>query len=181
MKALRSYLVLVLSSLFVLMSCKVSADTSRSLEYKVKAAYLYNFAKFIDWPKDVLNGSGKQTINYCIYGNDPFGHTIGLIKNKTVKGHRVQVRYIKRGGDFGACHVLYLSEINPQVLQIIASLKHSPILTVSDANQFAADGGCIGLTISAGKVRFNINAQAIKQAGLKVSAKLMELAEVVIK
>jgi len=181
MKVLRSYLVFVISSLLVLMSCNVSAETKKSLEYKVKAAYLYNFAKFVVWPVGVLNESSNITINYCIYGKDPFGHAISLIKNKVVQGHKVRINYLNPGDGVEFCHVLYFANTSPEAFRLLAQHQNSPILTVSDAENFASNGGCIGLNISGGKVRFNINAKAIEEAGLKVSAKLMELAEVVIR
>ena len=158
------------------------ADTeSKNLEYKVKAAYLYNFTKFVTWPDQVLSNASEESLEICILGDDPFGYSIDLLKNKKVKGHPVLVTYLQTLETGKDCHVLFISRSeSDRVEEILQSIGDRPMLTVSDIEGFVMKGGCILLNVVNGKVRFNINIQAARHAQLKMSAKLLELARVVI-
>jgi len=158
-----------------------SYASEKNLEYKVKAAYLYNFTKFVNWPDDVLPDNNEKTLNICILGQDPFGHAIDLLSNKTAQGHNVSVEYIKKVNPGLQCHVVFISKSKEKnIKQILNSLSDKKVLTVSDIDRFAIKGGGISLNILKGKVSFNINLQATKNADLQVSAKLLELAKMVI-
>jgi len=158
-----------------------SYASERNLEYKVKAAYLYNFTKFINWPDDVLPGSNEKPLNICILGRDPFGHAIDLLSNKTAQGHNVFVKYIKKVNTRFQCHVVFISKSEEaRIEEILNGLSNRKVLTVSDIDKFAVKGGAISLNVFNGKVSFNINLQATKNADLRVSAKLLELAKMVI-
>lgn len=153
----------------------------RILEYKVKAAYLYNFTKFIKWPENALDPEGRQAMRICILGVDPFGHSVDLLTNKTVQGHPVEIVYIQEPDPEQDCHVLFISRSKAKrVKQILDAVSGKSILTVSDIEGFSQKGGCITLTVIDGKVRFNVNISSTRRANLDMSAKLLELARTVI-
>ena len=152
-----------------------------NLEYKVKAAYLYNFTKFVEWPSTALDDSPESTLNICVLGKDPFGYTIDLLNNKVSKGHKISVSYFDHVDAAKGCHVAFISKsLENDLMQVLQSLSKQPVLTVSDINGFSVKGGSITLDVVDSKVRFNINIKTIKESDLKVSAKLLELAKVVI-
>jgi hypothetical protein len=149
-------------------------------EYSVKAAFLYNFAKFVDWPADAGNGTGAIVIG--ILGDDPFGGTLDqVVAGKTVNGSRLAVTRLKFGQDLRRCHILFIGASEHKRLpQIFQSLNGAGVLTVSDMEQFHQQGGMIRFVIEQSKVRFEINVAAAEKAGLKVSSKLLALAKSVI-
>lgn len=158
-----------------------AAERDNSIEYKVKAAYLYNFTKFVTWPEQAFNFLPETPLNICILGEDPFGHSIDLLNNKTARGREVVVTYLQQFDESSVCHVMFISRSEKdRAEEIIASIGDRPVLTVSDIDGFAMKGGCIRLDIVEGKVRFNINIRAARSAHLQMSAKLLELARVVI-
>ncbi len=162
--------------------CLAAPETdTKKLEYKVKAAYLYNFTKFVKWPDEAFGSSPDSPLNICILGKDPFGNAIDLLANKTAKGRKVSVTYLDSIETNETCHVMFVSKsMQKDVELVIEKFAEKNVLTVSDIDGFAVKGGCIRLHVIKGKVRFNINVGAANQANLKVSAKLLELAKVVI-
>lgn len=152
------------------------------LEYQVKAAYLYNFTKFIKWPDDVLPDHPSHPFKICIVGNNPFAHSLDSIANKTTQGHNVKIEYLKTINTQLQCHVVFISQSRENDLhKILNHLASRNILTVSDISEFTTKGGGIALHVVKGKVQFDVNLQATDKAGLKLSAKLLELAKRVIK
>ncbi|OAI20290.1 hypothetical protein A1507_05115 [Methylomonas koyamae] len=148
------------------------------LEYKVKAAYLYNFTKFITWPAKT-----SPTFNICIIGNDPFGHLLDPLETKTVQDKPIKlIRYdsAKQARD---CDIAYFDNPDQRPEQAMAgvltvgSLKAA--LTVSSQPFFAESGGMIGFVLNDAKVKLHINLKALKKNGLSVSAKLIEVATLV--
>lgn len=180
MKNVRVFLMTFFTLLLLSPLSSYANDTK--LEYKVKAAYLYNFTKFINWPDDVFPVHEAHPFKICILGDNPFGHSLDLISNKTAQGHNVKVEYLETINTQSECHVIFISKSREKEIQkIFEVLTSKNILTVSDINDFTTKGGGISLDIVNGKVQFNVNLQATNKAGLKVSAKLLELAKSVIK
>lgn len=167
--------------LALLLPFATAADVSTAnLEYRVKAAYLYNFTKFVTWPDDSLDSSPNTPLNICILGEDPFGRSINMLSDKLARGHKVVVSYLQELNGIH-CQVMFISRSEADRLQeILSRLASRHVLTVSDIEGFAVKGGCIRLDIVDGKVRFNINMRAARQAELQLSAKLLELAKMVI-
>jgi YfiR/HmsC-like len=169
------------ASMILLLSPFNSYANEKNLEYKVKAAYLYNFTKFVHWPDNALPATNEKPLNICILGQDPFGHAIDLLFNKKAQGHSVAVEYIDKANTNIKCHVVFIAKSNEKNIdKILKVYSNENILTVSDIEKFAVKGGCISLNVLKGKVRFNVNLQATHNANLKVSAKLLELAKMVI-
>lgn len=167
---------LLLSSLLLLGS---NARASEFDEYAVKAAYLYNFAKFVEWPPGAF-ASEEAPLLICIAGDNPFGTALASLSGKTVHAHPVEVRHIPMATHLDPCHIVYLSQAEQgRFKTILAKLMHLSILTVSDINDFAQVGGMIGLVEADQRVRFNINLTATRQANLKLSSQLLKLATIV--
>lgn len=161
-------------------AANISAQgTTKHTEYEVKAAFLYNFAKFVEWPSKVSPGT-SGTIVFGILGDGPMNTALGHIKDRQVKGGKVVTRHFKHPRDLTFCHVLFISQSEATRLgEILKSLKGSNTLTVGEVNGFAQLGGMINLIIVENKVRFEINVKSAEEAGLKVSSRLLQLARIV--
>jgi hypothetical protein len=149
------------------------------LEYPVKAAFLFNFTKFVDWPADAFAGE-KSPLNLCVYGGDPFGKALDdLVANETVGGRPIAVRRVGRGADLKACHVLFLSRAERErQAEVLADLRGAPVLTVGETDRFLADGGLVNFFLEANRVRFAVDLGAVERSRLKISSKLLRLARV---
>ena len=149
---------------------------AQSLEYKIKAAYLYNFSKFTRWP-DQTTLNSTQSFQICILGRDPFGSVITPIENKTINGQQIKLLYLAKIDDqVKNCRIVFISEHNPQQVQsILLALSETSILTVGESNDFASSGGIIGFVIKNGHVQLQINKTAASHARLKFDPRLLKL------
>jgi len=161
---------------------KAYADPRSEREYQIKAAFLYNFTKFVEWPTDRFVDD-RTPIMLCVIGKDPFGATLeDTVTGKTVKGRKIDIRRIDNVDDLDACHLLFVGLSEPERLrQIVASSHGASVLTVGDMDDFVEFGGVIGLIKRANKIQFEINLVAAKQARLKLDLKLLRLASSVKK
>ena len=147
-------------------------------EYRVKAAFLYNFTKFVEWPGDAfVDGGGAFVIG--LVGSDPFGPTLDqTVASKSVNGRQLQVRRLKPGQTPRGCQILFIGASERRRLpQILDSLRGLSVLTVSEMEQFNQLGGMINFVMEDSKVGFEINAVAADRAHLKISSKLLQLAK----
>jgi hypothetical protein len=149
-------------------------------EYQVKAAFLYNFAKFIDWPPETFP-VGNAPIQVCMVGEDPFGPVLEhTFEGKTVNGHDLMIHHTNQVQQLKGCQIAFISDSERKHLpEILADLQGASVLTVGDSNQFAELGGMIGFTLENNKVRFEINLDAATRARLKISSKLLSVARIV--
>ncbi|MFZ0414563.1 MAG: YfiR family protein [Candidatus Acidiferrales bacterium] len=149
-------------------------------EYKVKAAFLYNFAKFIEWPPQTFPG-GNSPIILCVYGSDPFrGELEATVLGKKIDGRGFETRHMNRIEELRVCHMVFVSEAEAKrAPEILAALKDAPLLVVGESQGFAAEGGEIQFVLEDGKVHFLVNTDAVGRAHLKVSSKLLSLAQIV--
>jgi YfiR/HmsC-like len=149
-------------------------------EYQLKAAFVYNFAKFVDWPPKVYSGP-QSPFSICILGADPFGPVIDdALRGKMVADHPVVVRRDKDAAAARHCQIVFVSASERHRLaDILASLKGANALVIGDVDGFAAAGGAIELTLQDSRVRFAINPGAADGAGLKISSQLLALATIV--
>jgi hypothetical protein len=150
-------------------------------EYEVKAAFLYNFTKFVEWPEDVLRGAEGFVV--CVFGEDPFrGILDETFAGKTVHDHPMVVRRVRRLGDAQQCHAVYVGlDEDAQVAALLRVLAGRSVLTVGESDAFLRRGGIISFTLDAQRLRFEINADAAEQARLKISSQLLKLATRVIR
>lgn len=151
----------------------------RTREYRIKAAFLYNFAKFTEWPAGSF-ADPQAPLRICVYGDDPFGDALESIAGKTVRGRPVEVDRLDALSAGLPCHLLFISESEaPNLPRILAALQRRPVLTVADIPGFAGAGGIINLKVNKeDKIRFEINVAKARLAGLRLSAKLLSLAEI---
>ncbi len=156
------------------------AQTREASEYQIKAAFLYNFAKFVEWPPET-SGGADDPMAICIVGKDPFGNILDeLIKNKDISRRRLVVRRMNQGQSARDCQVAFISSSEkPHMRAILEGLKGESVLTVGDMEGFAVLGGMINFTMEQSRVRFEINVEAAERAGLKISSKLLNLAKIV--
>ncbi len=158
------------------------ADSLSQREYQIKAAFLYNFTKFVEWPAERF-ADESASIMLCVIGRDPFGATIeDTVTGKTVKGRHIDIRRIDNVDDLDACHVLFvgLSE-RERLRQIVESSRGANVLTVGDMDEFVEFGGIIRFIKRANKIQFEINLVAASQARLKLDLKLLRFASSVRK
>lgn len=152
------------------------AYADENLEYKIKAAYLYNFTKFINWPE-----RNTTTFNICIIGKDPFGELLDALESKTALDKPIRLHRFDTLKQAQNCHIVYLDDNREQIsvsgALTIASLNKT--LSVSSQPFFAEQGVMIGFVLNDGKVKLHINLKALKHAGLGISAKLIEVATLV--
>jgi|HubBroStandDraft_3_1064219.scaffolds.fasta_scaffold41111_2 hypothetical protein len=158
----------------------VPPEPASVLEYDVKAAFLYNFAKFVEWPPEGPGGQGEP-LNLCIFGEDPFGSRLDdLVGGERIEGRRIAVRRIRRSSELRSCHIVFLSRAERRrVPEAVAALRGRDVLTVGESEGFADAGGIIQLFVEANKVRFAVNLDALERTRLKVSSKLLRVARVV--
>ncbi|WDT81882.1 MAG: YfiR family protein [Candidatus Manganitrophus sp.] len=155
------------------------ATSQTATEYQVKAAFLYNFAKFVDWPAEALTNDPAFVIG--ILGNDPFGRLIDeAVAGKTVRDKPILVKRFSRIEEAAGAHILFISDSEAgNASRIVKQLSRAPVLTVSDSDQFAERGGMVELEMEQNRVRFAINVAAVERAGLKPSSQLLKLARIV--
>lgn len=159
------------------------AETLRDhdLELQIKAGFLYTFVKYVDWPEDVFEASSNAVV-IGVLGKDPFGAVLDTaVAGKKISGRVVQIKRCLRVEEVGACHVLFVNESEKERLrEILTSLRGKKILTVSEAEGFLQQGGQIQLVMEDGRVRFDINMEAARDAGLKLSSHLLRVARYLI-
>jgi hypothetical protein len=159
----------------------VLAQQNASSEYQVKAAFLFHFAQFVEWPPDSFKDADSP-ITYCTIGEDPLSGALDQsLSGKTIGARPLRVQHLKPPQQAQTCQVLFIGASETRKLrEIMASVSGRPILTVGETEHFAADGGVIGFSVEANKVRFDINLEAAEKANLKISARLLTLAKTVI-
>jgi hypothetical protein len=165
--------------LLLLLAFTTTARAAASREYEIKAAYLYNFINYIDWPEQSLPAAGG-TITIGVVGDNPFGPALLPLNGKKIKGRTLAVKEVSSAADLRNCHIVFICPSEKQRLgQILESLKNSRILTVSEIDGFAERGGIINFISERNKVRFEINPDAARSKGLTISSELLKLARLV--
>lgn len=155
------------------------ALAEQTLEYEVKAAFLLNFAKFVEWPANAFADSSAP-LAICILGKDPFGRAIDdLVQGETVNGRKLVVRRIGQLPAQQACQILFTQEPGKDATKTLSALRN--VLTVGEGENFVHDGGIIGFVIEKRRVRFDISPSAANAAGLKLSSKLLSVARAIEK
>jgi hypothetical protein len=150
-------------------------------EYQVKAAFLFNFAKFVQWPPDAFPRPDAP-LQICVLGPDPFGVEFEQsIVEKIVQGHRITVAHPDDVPHARACHILYIASSEKRRMgDILDGLKGASVLTVADTPHFIQSGGIINFVLDKDEVRFEINLKAADLAHLKLSARFLSVAKLVL-
>jgi hypothetical protein len=168
------FLLFVAHASFVALAIEQKFD-----EYQVKAAFICNFANFVEWPQAAFK-SPRDPFSVCVLGRNPFGRTLELLtKGRVVDGHDFLVRQVGDVSDACGCHILFISSSERlRFRSILQELKASSTLSVGDTNDFIAKGGVVDLKLEGGKVRVEINPQAANDKGLRISSHLLDLAKI---
>jgi hypothetical protein len=151
-------------------------------EYDVKAFILVKLLPFVEWPPTAFTSPDAPLV-IGVVGENPFGNTlIQAVRGQAVKGRRIEVRYFKENEELRNCQVVFLTRsVAVQTDDILRRLRGQPVLTVSDQNNFAQQGGVIGLVLVEQKVNMEFNLDSAKSAELKLSSQLLRTARAVIK
>jgi hypothetical protein len=160
----------------------LEAQRPKVSEYQVKATYLYNFGRFVQWPPDATAAKG-DSFSICVLGQDPFGPSLdSTLTGETLDGKPLAVKRISTARDAGECRVLFISSTEENHLkEILLVLNESSILTVSDMPAFSRRGGMIQFVLEGDKVRFEINLTKAESAKLTLSSELLKVATTVRK
>lgn len=152
-----------------------------SREYQLKAAFLFNFAQFVKWPSDSFT-SADAPFYIGILGDDPFGSALEeTIQGETVENHKLRVVRGRSVEELQDCQLIFVCKSEEgRMGDILSQLDSRPILTVSDVESFARDGGDIDFYLSGGRVRFEINPQSAQRCRLKISSQLLTLGKIVM-
>lgn len=172
-------LLVALSLLFpAAVSSSAAADSPPAGEYQVKAAFILNFAGFIDWPD---NAPSTTPFTIGILGHDPFEGAIDSLKGKTVKGRKVVIKRCDDPDEAQDTDILFISASEKRDLpRILKTLRSRPVLTVGDSQGFARSGVMISMVVQRKRIGFEINNHAARQAGFRISSQLLKLAKEVI-
>ena len=158
-----------------------TATTARAQsEDQIKAAFLFNFARYVEWPDEAF-ASGSAPVRICMAGAGDFASIVSqAVGGKSVGERAVDVVSDTGLGDAGGCHILYVGEgLDAGADAVASSVSGGHVFTVADREGFAASGGIANFIRADNKIRFEINPSAAKQAGLKISSRLLRLATVV--
>ncbi len=167
--------LLILSIGIVPSYAKNKSSTTVSSEYLLKAAFIYKFINFVDWPSELKKQDNY--FNLCILGENPFGEAIFVFDGKKIRNKILKVRLIHSLSEVKECRILYISHSERRRLKrIIKDIGSSPVLTVGDFKGFAKKGGMINLVKLSNRIKFEINVSSAQRAGLRISSKLLNLA-----
>jgi hypothetical protein len=176
---LSKFMALAVAWVLVGVLC-LHAQQSKPTEYQVKAAYLYNFGRFVKWPPGLAAGKG-DSFPVCVLGRDPFGPILdSTLAGEALEGKPVVIRRIARAQDAADCRILFVSSTEENHLkEILAATDQAGVLTVSDIPGFSRRGGMIQFVAEGDRVRFEINLASAESARLVLSSELLKVAAAV--
>jgi hypothetical protein len=159
--------------------CGPVARADQASEYELKAAFIYHFARYTEWPEGPPNKGDAFVI--AIFGDDPFGAALDdAVAGKSIGSRPIVVKRVANLEDLGAAHIVFVSASeDARLAQVQRSVAGQHVLLVGETARFAERGGAIGFRSEGAKVRFDINPQAVERAGLKMSSQLLKLARIV--
>ena len=159
----------------------VAFAQSKADEYRVKAAFLFNFAQFVEWPADQSAGK-ERPLTLCSIGDDRIHEALrSTVLGKKVNGSPVTIRFLMHPRDAFGCHVLFVASDEKKIVSAwLPELRNAPMLTVGETADFAEQGGMIRFCLDDDKVRFEINPTAAERASLKISSRLLLLAKNIV-
>jgi hypothetical protein len=174
----------VMSMLRALLACAVLATPGHAAaapsEYQVKAVFLFNFSRFVEWPDTAFQGPTAPFV-VGVFGHDPFGSDLDeVVKGETVNGRPLVVRRVQNAAEAGQCQILFIHQSEDRRLQeVLSALDRRSTLTVSDVPGAAQRGVMIRLVTEQGRVRMRINVESARAAALVISSNLLRAAEIV--
>lgn len=168
----RAFLVVI-----AMLGTALVSNGESAQEYVVKAAFLYNLAKFVEWPGPQTKGP----LIFGILGEDPFGETLDrTVANKLISGRPVVVKRSAELGPLADCQVIFVSSSETKRLkQILKTLEGRPVLTVGDNEEFVQSGGATALVLEQNRVVLEVNTDQTVRVGLKISSRALEVARII--
>jgi hypothetical protein len=159
---------------------RVNADEAKALEYQVKAAFIVKFAMFVEWPASA-RAKTNATFNIGILGDDPFGRKFDeAIRCERLDRRPVALRRARDWSGLEDCQVIFIgASESKRLAELLRGVERKPVLIVGEGTDFAKRGGMIGFINAGGKLRFEINLAAAECAGLKLSAKLLQVGQII--
>jgi hypothetical protein len=150
-------------------------------EYRLKAAFLYNFSQFIEWPESAF-ATPETPFTICVVGDDPFGDTLLALQKRKYQARAIEIIHPQSIAEARNCRILYVDDPRKSALwrDIVKNLGDTPVLTVTSSDDAMTSGVCIGFVPRDGKVRWTMNLNAARKAQLKISAKLIEIAVAIV-
>ena len=164
------------ATLAVLLLMQVPMAAQEVTEPALKAAFIYNFAKFTEWP-DVVPSA--EPFLMCVFGDAAVGDALGrAVKARVLAGRAIAVSQVAPDSALGACNILYVSGVTAgRAAQLVAGLRDASVLTISDIDGFTGLGGIAQFFFARGQLRFNVQLESAKRARLKISSRLLALAQ----
>jgi hypothetical protein len=161
------------------LSCGWWADAQSLAAPELKAAFLFNFAQFMEWPAETVPAGAPLAL--CVVNDIAVADVLEkTVKGRTVEGHSLTVKRLKAGAPLPPCHVLYVAGSDlKRSLEVIETVKGVLALTVSDAARFAETGGMVELFVENDRMRFAVNVDALQRARVRLSSRVLGLAKVV--
>lgn len=155
-----------------------AATLPPAAENEIKAVFLLHFSKFVEWPAGAFAARSAPLV-ICVLGDDPFGPFLeGLVHNESVEGHPIAVERYQLAGNLGRCHILFVGRSSEtEQRKILDQARGKHILTVSDNEEFTRRGGVIGIVKVNGKVKLQVNRASAERADLRISSRLLRLAD----
>jgi len=144
--------------------------------YQIKAAFIFNFTKFVTWPADMEQQGGD--LHLCLLGGNPFGEYVYQLEGRKVRNFSLHVQQIQLAEELTQCQILFVAAKGHQ--ELLSGIINKPVLTISDYDGFTSQGGGIELLSEDNRIRFDINLQRIKASGLDISSRLLHLARQVL-
>jgi hypothetical protein len=170
----------IFTTAIIAMLLAARAPAQEVEEYQVKAAFLYNFAKFVEWPAQAFK-TPQDPIAVCVLGHNPFGSALeDVMRGKSIEGRAFAFRKVTGLEEASSCQILFISSSEGKHFHsLYGNANPARILTVGEAQGFASAGGVINFKLDGGHVRFEINVSAAEHAQLQISSKLLSLAQIV--
>jgi hypothetical protein len=167
--------VSLLLAVLAALSC-AGVPAAQPTEYEVKAAFIHNIAKFVEWPAPPASGTARL----CLLGRDPFGGALDTLRGKPIGRLTWEIVPAGAGTDLKACRVLFIAASESGNLgSVLERLGNSPVLTVGDSDGYAERGVMVNFYLEENRVRFEINREAAARARLRLSSQLLKLARIV--
>lgn len=175
-RAVRSLLV-ALAALAPCVALAGAEPEGQEKEYQLKAAFLFNFAKFVTWPESAFSGRNAPLV-IGVVGPDPFGAALEkTLEGKSIGERRIEVRRFDDARDAKKSHILFIARSNAERLaETIGALEGAPVLTVGEDEEFTLRGGIIRFLTLDNRIRFEANSESARKAGLGLSSQLLKLA-----
>jgi hypothetical protein len=167
---------LSLTMLVILFLAEITFGARVEEEARVKTAYIYNFCKYVTWP----DSASDAPLDICVLGQNPIVEQIAMLTKKKIKSRNIVVKFQPSCSSMQCCDVLFISGTETETLTTITASKSTlPVLTISDTEGFAKQGGMIELVKQGNKIRFIINKNRLDEANLTISSRLLKLATIV--